>query len=141
MDWLKEHVLAFGIVSVMPIAMWGAKKFLPTLAKKYADIFLKALVNPEISDPYVKEQVIVITKAAMRIAEHTMQGEAGHKRMTWVVDYVCSKTSLKRSDIEAITQGIFDSIEAELTEHGKEVSSNIALKPVEPDNTITKLKQ
>jgi hypothetical protein len=121
LDWLKVHAVALGVFSVMPIILWAAKKFLPTLARKYTDIFLKAMCNPDITDPYIKEQVVVITKAAMRIAEHTMQEKAGQERMTWVVDYVCAKTSLKREDVVAIAQGIYDGIKAELKEHGAEI--------------------
>lgn len=118
MEWVQTHLIHMGAVIFIPLAMWAAKKWLPALAQKYADIFLKAMVNPDITDPYIKEQVIVITKAAMRIAEHTMGGKAGADKMAWCVDYVCSKTSLKREDVAAIAQGIYDGMRSELKEHG-----------------------
>ena len=121
MNWIREHLMMGGIAVFLPIAMWAAKKYIPTLAKKYADLFLQAMVNPDITDPYIKEQVIIIVKAAMRIAEHTMGEKTGTDKMAWVVDYVCAKTSLKREDVQAVAQGVYDGIREELKAHSADM--------------------
>lgn len=121
MDWIKEHVLSGALLVFIPILVWGAKKYIPSLAKKYADLFLQAMVNPDITDPFIKEQVIIIVKAAMRIAEHTMEAQTGQVKMAWVVDYVCAKTRLKREDVQFVAQGVYDSIREELKEHSAEL--------------------
>jgi hypothetical protein len=121
MDWIKTHVIMGSMAVITPVLLWGAKKYLPGLVKKYSDIFLSALVNPDITDPFIKEQVTVIIKAAMKIAEHTMGEKAGTDKMAWVVDYVCAKTSLKREDVQTIAQGIYDSIRQELADHAKDI--------------------
>ena len=133
MDWIKAHLILSGLAVATPLAMWWAKKYLPDIAKKYADIFLTAMVNPDISDPYIKEQVVTITKAAMRIAGHTMSEKPGQDKMAWCVNYICSKTSLNREDIQIIAQSVYDNIKSELDEHGKELAAtNPPVTPAKP---------
>lgn len=113
----------------MLIAVPLAKKFLPQLAKKYADIFLRAAINPDINNPEDKADIVIILQASMRIAARRMGSSSGVEKMNWVVDYVCARTRMKREDVAAIAQGVYDAIRDELKEHGQLVPKP---QPVEP---------
>jgi len=117
-DWIQAHLTALGIGAVVSLAIPLAKKRLPALAKNWTSSLLTALVNPDLHDPQDKEDVITIMKAAMRIAARRMTGRGGKDKMAWVISYTCSKTGLKREDVEAIAQGVYDSIAGELKAHG-----------------------
>ncbi len=117
-DWIQAHVIHLGVGTFMLIAMPLAKKFMPTLARKYADIFLQAAINPDINDPEDKADVVIILKASMRIAARRMASKPGQEKMAWVVEYVCARTKLNRVDVQAIAQGVYNSIKDELAEHG-----------------------
>ena len=51
LHWSQAHLLIGSAAILTPLILWAAKKYLPTLAQKYADIFLKAMVNPQVARP------------------------------------------------------------------------------------------
>ncbi|MGD9642759.1 MAG: hypothetical protein AB7V08_08475 [Elusimicrobiales bacterium] len=117
-DWIQTHLTALSIGAVATLAIPLAKQKLPALAKTWTSSLLTALVNPDLQDPQDREDVTTIMKAAMRIAARHMIGRGGKDKMAWVISYTCSRTGLKREDIEAIAQGVYDSIASELKAHG-----------------------
>lgn len=120
-DWIYSHLAALGITSLIALAVTPfLKKKLPALAKKWSSAILSSLVNPDLADPEDKADVVIIMKAAMRISARRMKGRAGREKMEWVISYTCSRTALKRSDIEVIAQGVYESIAGELAAYGAE---------------------
>lgn len=114
MDWIQAHLLIAGVSTLSVAAIWAAKKYGAAIARKYAGAWLTAAVNPDITDPADKMDVVIIIKASMRIAARRMGSADGAAKMAWVVDYVCAKTSLKREDVACIAQGVYDAFKEEL---------------------------
>lgn len=114
MDWIQAHLLIAGVSTLSVAAIWAAKRYGAGIARKYAGAWLTAAVNPDITDPADKSDVVIIIKASMRIAARRMGSAAGTAKMAWVVDYVCAKTSLKREDVACIAQGVYDAFKEEL---------------------------
>lgn len=130
--WIQAHILAGGLTAAGFVLAFVAKKWGPSLARKYAGAWLTAAANPDITDPEDKADVVIIIKASMRIAARRMGSAAGTAKMNWVVDYVCAKTSMKREDVACIAQGVYDAFKDELKVIGN--AAETAAPPAPPSN-------